>query len=135
MTSESIDPNESEAALQRQIAALTRKLKAAQRAKLSGSGALAQDGGEALGERSVKVVGSNAGVIITGTQIVSNYIASSNTALSKGQIAQQVAGIWPGFGSAPKTSNCAVSSAPAARRSCCCHWNPPMCRCVRGRCG
>ena len=92
MTSESIDPNESEAALQRQIAALTRKLKAAQRAKLSGSGALAQDGGEALGERSVKVVGSNAGVIITGTQIVSNYIASSNTALSKGQIAQQVAG-------------------------------------------
>ena len=35
---------------------------------MSGSGAAAQDGGDALGERGVKVDGENSGPINTGTQ-------------------------------------------------------------------
>ncbi|MFZ0255514.1 MAG: NACHT domain-containing protein, partial [Gammaproteobacteria bacterium] len=77
--------------LQRQIAELQAKLSTAQQANLSGSGALAQGGGEALGERSVKV-GDNADTIITGTQIVTNYYGAAGGQLSKEQIAQQVAG-------------------------------------------
>ena len=92
MTSESIDPNESEAALQRQIAALKRELKAAQRAKLSGSGAVAQSGGEALGERAAKAGRDNWGTINTGTQIVKNYYTASGTQLSKADIATRVSG-------------------------------------------
>ena len=60
-------------------------------ANVSGSGAVAQGGGDALGERGVKV-DDNAGNIVTGTQIVSNYYAAAEGKLSKEQIAEQVAG-------------------------------------------
>ena len=59
-------------------------------ANVSDSGAAAQGGGDALGERGVKV-DDNAGTIITGTQIVTNYYAVAGGKLSKEQIAEQVA--------------------------------------------
>ena len=86
MVSEAIDPNDIEA-LKRRIA----ELEAAQRADLKGSGAIAQGGGDALGERGAKV-DQNSGTIVTGTQIVTNYSAVSDRQLSKQQIARQVAG-------------------------------------------
>jgi len=86
VVSETYDPNDIEA-LERRLA----ELKAAQAAKLDGSGAVAQGGGDALGERSVKVE-DNAGTIVTGTQIVTNYYATAGRQLSKQQIAKQVAG-------------------------------------------
>ncbi len=86
MGSKSIDPNDIEA-LERRIA----ELKAEQQANLNGSGAIARGGGDALGERSVKMA-DNAGTIVTGTQIVNNYSDAAGGQLSKEQIAQQVIG-------------------------------------------
>jgi NACHT domain len=93
MGSESTDPNDIET-LQRQIAELQAKLSAAQQANVSGSGAIAHGGGDALGERSIKVE-ENSGTIVTGTQIVTNYYAASGQ-LTKEEIAQQVVGylLW-----------------------------------------
>ena len=65
MESKPFDLNDVEA-LRRRIA----ELEAAQQASVSGSGAVAQSGGEALGERSVKVAGPNSGMINTGTQSI-----------------------------------------------------------------
>ncbi|WP_295432349.1 SUMF1/EgtB/PvdO family nonheme iron enzyme [uncultured Thiodictyon sp.] len=90
MATEPTEPIEV-AALQRQIEQLQAKLAAAQQANLTGSGAVAQVGGVALGERAVKVE-DNAGTIVTGTQIVANYYGAVAGALSKEQIAGQVAG-------------------------------------------
>ena len=90
MVPEPEDPNSVEA-LQRQIAELQAQLAATQQATVGGSGAAAQSGGVALGERSVKVE-DNAGTIVTGTQIVANYYAAAGGRLSKEQIAQQVTG-------------------------------------------
>jgi formylglycine-generating enzyme required for sulfatase activity len=70
-------------ALKRQIAEL--------QARLEGSGAIAQNGGEALGERAAKVAGDFSGTLVTGTQIVHHYHAAAY-ALSKEDIAKQVAG-------------------------------------------
>jgi formylglycine-generating enzyme required for sulfatase activity len=55
--------------LQRRIAELQAQLAAAQHAKVDGSGAAAQGGGVALGERSVQVAGDNTAPINTGTVI------------------------------------------------------------------
>jgi hypothetical protein len=88
------DPNDAEA-LQRQIAELQARLAAAQQADVTGSGAAAQGGGDALGERSAKT-GDNYGTIVTGTQIVNHYHAVASTRLSKEEIAQKVVGylLW-----------------------------------------
>src|SRR5271165_6399711 len=59
-------------------------------ANVAGSGAVAQGGGDALGERSVK--GDNYGTIVTGTQIVIQYDAIGSTGHSKEEITQQVVG-------------------------------------------
>jgi formylglycine-generating enzyme required for sulfatase activity len=77
--------------LQRKIAELQAQLASTQAASVSGSGAVAQGSGDALGERGVKV-GGNARTIVTGTQIVTNYYASSGAKLSKEEIARQVTG-------------------------------------------
>ncbi|MGH8490412.1 MAG: hypothetical protein ACREXS_16490 [Gammaproteobacteria bacterium] len=69
MDSTPINSNDIEA-LQRQITELQTKLMAAQQANVSGSGAAAQGGGDALGERSVKADGENSGPINTGTQTI-----------------------------------------------------------------
>lgn len=87
MESQPIDLNNIEA-LKRRIA----ELEAAQQASVSGSGAVAQDSSNALGQSAVKVEGNNAGSIVTGLQIVTNYHAAVNGRLTKEQIAQQVAG-------------------------------------------
>jgi len=42
-------------------------------ASVSGSGAVAQEGGNALGERAVQIGGDNSGTIVSGTQIVKHY--------------------------------------------------------------
>lgn len=85
MGSEPIDLNDIEA-LKRRIA----ELEAAQQAKVSGSGAAALSGGDALGERSVKVDGDNSGSVNTGT-IVNHYQAASDKRLTKEQIGQSIA--------------------------------------------
>lgn len=87
MGSEPIDPNDVEA-LKRRIT----ELEAAQQANVNGSGAAAQGGGDALGERSAKVDGDNFGPIVTGTQIVHHYHTASTRGLTKEQIAGQVVG-------------------------------------------
>ena len=68
MASTPTDPADN-AALQRRIAELEAQLAAARQATVSGSGAAAQGGGDALGERSVQVEGDNAAPINTGTTI------------------------------------------------------------------
>lgn len=83
--------------LQRQLAEVQAKLDAAQldvakQANVSGSGAVAQGGSDALGEGSVKVNDSNSGSINTGTQIIINYLTAASTPLTKEQIAQRVGG-------------------------------------------
>ena len=60
-------------------------------ATLTGSGAIAQGGGTAVGERGV-YVGDNAGTIVTGTQIVAHYHAAISGRLTQEEIARQVAG-------------------------------------------
>jgi formylglycine-generating enzyme required for sulfatase activity len=90
MAADGSDPRDIEA-LRRQIADLQARLGAAQRASLKGSGATAQGGGDALGERGVKLE-HNAGTIVTGTQIVANYHTAVDGRLSREQIARQVAG-------------------------------------------
>jgi hypothetical protein len=65
---------------------------AASSATVEGAGAVAQGGGDALGERSAKVDGDNCGTIVTGTQIVNHYHATANARLSKEEIAQRVVG-------------------------------------------
>ncbi|MBV5273614.1 MAG: NACHT domain-containing protein [Lamprocystis purpurea] len=75
------------AGLERRIA----ELKAAQSANLTGAGAIAQSGGDAIGAAGVKTA-DNFGTIVTGTQIVTHYHAAAGGALSKEQIARQVAG-------------------------------------------
>ena len=87
MESKPFDLNDVEA-LRRRIA----ELEAAQQASVSGSGAVAQSGGEAMGERAAKAGRDNWGTMITGTQIVKNYYTSSGTQLSKADIAQRVSG-------------------------------------------
>jgi hypothetical protein len=59
-------------------------------AAVAGSGAVAQGGG-ALGAGAVKVE-DNAGTIVTGTQIVTNYFQAVGEKLSKEQIAEQLTG-------------------------------------------
>jgi len=81
-----IDPDEI-AALRRRLA----ELEAAQSANLTGAGAIAQGGGDAIGAAGVKTA-DNSGTIVTGTQIVTHYHAAAGGALSKEQIARQVAG-------------------------------------------
>ena len=78
-----------------QIAELQTQLAAVQQAELTGSGAVAQSGGTALGERSVYLEDSNYGTIISGTQIVNHYYGAS-AGLGKADIARQVAGylLW-----------------------------------------
>ena len=85
------DTNELEE-LKRQNRELKAKLSAVYQADVGGSGAAAQGGGDALGERSAKIAGANSGTIITGTQIISHYHASSSSQLSREDIAQRVAG-------------------------------------------
>jgi formylglycine-generating enzyme required for sulfatase activity len=75
------------AALRRRIA----ELEAAQSANLTGAGAIAQGGGDAIGAAGVKTA-DNSGTIVTGTQIVTHYHAATDRALPKEQIARQVAG-------------------------------------------
>ena len=58
-------------------------------ANVAGTGAAAQGGGDALGERSVRVE-DNYGTIITGTQIVFNSFAETN--LSQEELAERVIG-------------------------------------------
>lgn len=77
MKAEPINPNDIEA-LRRRIA----ELEVAQQANVSGSGAVTQRGGDALGERSAKVGGSNWGTINTGTQT----IATQGGAVVKGAV-------------------------------------------------
>ncbi|AUB84295.1 SUMF1/EgtB/PvdO family nonheme iron enzyme [Candidatus Thiodictyon syntrophicum] len=86
MAADSIDPNDIEA-LRRRLA----ELEAGQAASLTGSGAVAQGGSDALGERSVKVEG-DAETIVTGIQIVTHYHAAAGGRLTKEQIARQVTG-------------------------------------------
>ncbi len=85
------DTNELEE-LKRQNRELKAKLSAVRQADVGGSGAAAQGGGDALGERSAKIAGANSGAINTGTQIISHYHACSSSQLSRGDIAQRVAG-------------------------------------------
>ena len=85
------DTNELEE-LKRQNRELKAKLSAVYQADVGGSGAAAQGGGDALGERSAKIAGANSGTIITGTQIISHYHASSSSQPSREGIAQRVAG-------------------------------------------
>jgi formylglycine-generating enzyme required for sulfatase activity len=59
-------------------------------ANLNGAGAIAQGGGDALGERTVQL-DQNTGTIVTGTQIVTNYVAATGGYLSKDQVAKRVA--------------------------------------------
>jgi len=82
MAAEPIDLNDI-AAVRRHLA----ELEAGQAASLTGSGAVAQGGGEALGERSVKVEG-DAETIVTGIQIVTHYHAAADGRLTKEQIAR-----------------------------------------------
>ena len=66
-------------------------------ASVSGSGAVAQEGGNALGERAVQIGGDNSGTIVSGTQIVKHYYqAAGGSAPSREEIARQVAGylLW-----------------------------------------
>ncbi|MCX7111480.1 MAG: SUMF1/EgtB/PvdO family nonheme iron enzyme [Proteobacteria bacterium] len=88
------EPNDIEA-LRRENAELRAKLASAQQAEVSGSGAVAQAGGVALGERSIKVGGDNAGTVISGTQIINHYHSASG-GQGKAEIARQVAGylLW-----------------------------------------
>jgi hypothetical protein len=66
------------------------------RATVSGPGAAAQAGGNALGERATQVVGDNSGTIVSGTQIVNHYYhdgrAAGGSVPNKDAIARQVAG-------------------------------------------
>ena len=86
----SLDINDIEV-LKRRIA----ELEASQQANVSGSGAVSQGSGTALGERSVYLENSNYGTIISGTQIVNHY-HSVSAGLGKADIACQVAGylLW-----------------------------------------
>ena len=83
------EPNDIEA-LRRENAELRAKLASAQQAEVSGSGAVAQSGGIALGERSAYLEGGNYGTIISGTQIINHYHSASG-GQGKGDIARQVA--------------------------------------------
>ncbi|MCP5195607.1 MAG: SUMF1/EgtB/PvdO family nonheme iron enzyme [Gammaproteobacteria bacterium] len=85
-------PEDNIEALQRQIAELQARLSTAQQASVSVPGAVAQDGGDALGQSAVNVKGDNTGAIITGTQIVINYHAAVSGRLTREEIAQRVEG-------------------------------------------
>ncbi|MES9904116.1 MAG: SUMF1/EgtB/PvdO family nonheme iron enzyme [Sedimenticola sp.] len=76
MAPDPIDPNDIEA-LKRRIAEL-------ETAHPESSGSIA------MGERSTRVEGPNSGSINTGTQIVINYRAATDTPLSKEAIAQRI---------------------------------------------
>ena len=69
--------------LQRRIAEWGAKFTAAQQASVSGSGAAAQGGGDALGQSAVNVEGDNAGPINTGTQ---TNIATQGGAAVQGSV-------------------------------------------------
>ena len=90
MESHPININDIEA-LKRRIA----ELEAAQHAEVTGSGAVTQGGGIALGERSAYLEGRNHGTIISGTQIINHYHGASG-GQGKAEIARQVAGylLW-----------------------------------------
>ena len=79
MTSEPIDPSD------------PNRTPARNRARQRGSGAIAQGGGNALGERAVQIDGDLSGTLVTGTQFVINYHAASHAGLSKDEIARRVA--------------------------------------------
>ena len=89
MESHPININDS-AEIERQIAELQARLAEVKQAELTGSGAIAQAGGEALGERAVKVGRDMAGTIISGTQII-NYYHGVSEGQGKADIARQVA--------------------------------------------
>ncbi|TMQ78885.1 SUMF1/EgtB/PvdO family nonheme iron enzyme [Candidatus Accumulibacter phosphatis] len=62
-------------------------------ASVSGSGAVAQAGGTALGKGAIQVRRDNRGTVVSGTQIVNHYYrAVGGSAPSKEDIARQVAG-------------------------------------------
>ena len=86
MASEPANPAASKAP-RRQIA----ESKTLQKAKVKGSGAAAQAGGTALGQRAAQVGRDNPGNINTGTQIVNNYLAAGSTSLGKAEISAKVA--------------------------------------------
>ena len=60
-------------------------------ASVSGSGAVAQAGGTALGKGAIQVRRDNRGTVVSGTQIVNHYYRAAD-APSKENIARQVAG-------------------------------------------
>lgn len=82
-----IDPNDIDA-LKRRLA----ELEALGQRSVAGSGAVAQGGGDALGERSVNVGGDQSGDIVTGTQIVFHYLAAGSQTLTRPEVGRQVAG-------------------------------------------
>ncbi|WP_295392180.1 NACHT domain-containing protein [uncultured Thiodictyon sp.] len=90
MATEPTEPTGMEA-MQREMAQLRAELANAQRANLTGPGALAQAGSTALGARAVSLE-DNAGNINTGLQFIERYYAAAGERLSKAQIAQRVAG-------------------------------------------
>lgn len=87
MATEPFDPDDI-GALERRIA----ELKVARQARVDGSGAIAQDGGTALGARAAQIRRDNLGTVITGTQIVNHYLAAGGTPLDRQAIAHKVAG-------------------------------------------
>ena len=60
------------------------------RARKTGAGAVAQNGGTALGAGAVKIDGGVQGSVITGTQIVHQYLAAGPAELDAKAIAEQV---------------------------------------------
>ncbi|WP_291995738.1 hypothetical protein [Candidatus Accumulibacter sp. ACC003] len=69
-----IDLNDVEA-LRRRVA----ELEGAQHASVSAAGALAQGGGDVLGERGAKVGGDNSGTIVTGTIVTGTQIVRASS--------------------------------------------------------
>ncbi|MFA7242247.1 MAG: hypothetical protein WC091_19220 [Sulfuricellaceae bacterium] len=91
MTTPPADPSHIEA-LEQKMREMQAELDAARQAAATGSGAVAQGGGDALGRHSVKVENANSGTINTGTQIVNHYYAACNQRLTKEEIARRVSG-------------------------------------------
>ena len=60
------------------------------RARQTGAGAVAQHGSTALGAGAAQVAGNNSGDIITGTQIVHQYLAAGPAELGREAIAEQL---------------------------------------------
>jgi hypothetical protein len=104
-------------------------------ASVSGSGAVAQAGGNALGERATQVGGDNSGTIVSGTQIVNHYYqAAGGSAPSRDEIARQVAGYLRWLQERTQSIELRGIERRVARRSSCCRSRPPTCRCAPARC-